>query len=343
MSRVLALFIALAANPSMGQVGLDSFTDSECLALLERTPDPIDDRTLICPDERGEVNRWSQGLAEVFEVVPFDPMGHDLPPRVPAEPITFSDQFWNEGEYSVCKDIFHEEPFLSAVMKLPAASGRVAREALSNAGERVFRPDEVQLRMATVFTHVEQPTWEFESPMEEGRELYGCIEVHRRRFPIRLYRGACDAKALYSYDLRVLGPMLRLELIAAHELGHAIDALTGDLSSRPLAAETRATVYASFLAQCSARTMRTFFLEAARAITSPLSAQRRRKAQLVCMARRWHTFEQYLASARAGWTSSEPRLSPGFSSAFACASPAADGAQASLSVHECPVRTRQGR
>ena len=52
MSRVLGFVVAFAAIRSMGQVGLDSLTDGECLALLEKTPDPFDDRALACPDER---------------------------------------------------------------------------------------------------------------------------------------------------------------------------------------------------------------------------------------------------------------------------------------------------
>ena len=110
----------------------------------------------------------------------------------------------------------------------------------------------VQRKMITVLARTTWTHCDCESTYGEGR-----YTIHGRYDPVQrgivLYATACRAGDIYATNLRDGALLLRYWFVAAHELAHAVDHLSGRLQPGSGQSEQRANVFGLLITQCFAR------------------------------------------------------------------------------------------
>lgn len=254
--------------------------------------------------------------------------------------------FLRSEEYAICKDIFEDKTtvFHDAMARIPEASDSAIAELTKDTPGKIAPPyASTQRSMATVLAAIA----EWHKIDNSQAVLFGCTDPNQdaTRAKILLYTSACSAVHIYDFDLGMLTPSLRVELVAAHEVGHVIDMLTGDLGYDygrcPACLENRATMYGTYLAQCRARTAQLWALQEFPWnfwIASGVDVPSMFKDEDIHVSRCWHTtwqrMERGLRRARCTWNSVYDVVPASFQKAFISPLAAAGALQ---SMRQCPT------
>lgn len=179
--------------------------------------------------------------------------------------------FSNTNNYAACRDIFESDRVLAAALaRLPAPTEDDRRRFGPRAPTRVelglpartastAPPTEIQLKMAAIFDAM--PPWAYCSGAmtQSGVRVYADFYPQTRQ--VKLYNGACAPRDLYELDVAFAPSAFAGALIAAHEVGHAIEEITGGPWRGRKQAEAQATYYGTMLAECVSRRSDEFFAE----------------------------------------------------------------------------------
>lgn len=176
-------------------------------------------------------------------------------------------------ESDICADIVGDPIFADALTRAWKRHETIA--AHLKTGELTERQAGARLLFAQV-----KPLNQCKSRMQPDKNIHGAFNP--RTWTINIYESAVTAPSIYRQDITDLSVGFRYALIIGHELGHALDALTGDLTNAALCStvEDRATIYGTYFAECISRVMR---LGADRDGTSPEG--------IMCLSQRWKLYE----------------------------------------------------
>jgi hypothetical protein len=297
--------LVLLSLPAVAQVPAD------CIRILSlEETNELDQDHSVCPDENGLVSLKKGGTREV----------NGIPDHEMAELVR------DDELYAGCIDIFGAPPFAPALEEIARRRNSTAREAL-----------------AFVFDSL---TWQwhpFEPASRDGAKIYACVELsplrEGRPAAVHLYRSMCRATAIYDVRLGRLNLGTQFQTIAAHEVGHVIDELSGCAASFSADAETRATVYGLAISQCNARRWQALFATLAENPGSghPELPERVRQLTLSCLGAKWGVMEREVAAVRDQLVRAPSSATSPLAAVSACASAAGDG-RSIPQLDRCPVR-----
>lgn len=216
-----------------------------CMLNCRDVPDPLDDMLLACGyRDEGDVTKCAANLPLAPER---RPGAGQLSEATRTPEGDFEGLFFDRDNYARCGDIF-DRKFLDDIADIAPMPELAIRERWHYEGAT----DPIQQRMATVFSAIS--TWTYchrVYAVSQGR-VQG--EYQPTYKSITLYATSCEAEKIYNNDLRAYNATYRYYLVAAHELGHAIDDATGRLRTRSGEdAERIATLYGSSISQCAGR------------------------------------------------------------------------------------------
>lgn len=225
--------------------------------------------------------------------------------------------FLNEDNYQACKDIFDDPAFKNEILKIPPISGklidyyryqsisrRVYFESNSKSSDIPYYQrefDDLQLRIFSVFHSIS--SWNYCASPRLALGLNGYGRVLGLFDPLRrivLFDGVCTSADIYGFKISKITATHRAMLIAAHELGHAIDALSrpegSQLSGRQQ--EARATFLATYIAQCNARLFKKMGEMYSNAVEHSTVATNIDRKFVRCQSLRWQEMEMFIANMR---------------------------------------------
>jgi hypothetical protein len=205
----------------------------------------------------------------------------------------------NGGE-SLCFDILHDPGFAQALERV---AKRRPEEVSPLRAKDWPALDEQQRGAALLFTHLDGvDECDEELTVPGGGKVHGAFDPASWR--IKVYRSALSAQAIYGSPISDISVGFRYALVVGHELGHVLDALTGDLLDDALCAsrEDRATYYGTYLAECLTRVMRIALTSLAdlRGEDAGLSA-----ASIPCAMQRWSLYGLRYAQLRIAFEPTE--------------------------------------
>lgn len=225
--------------------------------------------------------------------------------------------FLNEDNYQVCKDIFDDSAFKNEIFKIPPISGNLIdyyryqsisrRKYFESNSKSPDIPyynrefDDLQLRIFYVFHSIS--SWNYcASPRHVywlsryGRVL-GLFDPFRR---IVLFDGVCTSVDIYGFKISKITATHRAMLIAAHELGHAIETLSrpegSQLNGRQQ--EARATFLATYIAQCNARLFNKMGIWYINQLEHSTVATNIDRKFVRCQTLRWQEMERFITNMR---------------------------------------------
>lgn len=293
MSRLrIALLLAalLSLVPGQARAQASGFS-AECRSLLgpdTAVADFLDDPLAICPHRDGASREVAcpSGLKVAEELAPGFGQMADVN-KIPNFEI--EDIFLDARSYDACEDIFQEEGFRAPLKRIPPATSEVLRSKKHWSSYDTTALDPVQLSMARVLASIEN--WSYCHRIYEEGPFVVHAEYRRKTGTILLYRTSCLTKRIYGEEIGDLGAGHRFHLVAGHEVGHAIDAATGDADtdSDPARAEIRATIYGTYIARCLSRQFQGIVRENLRNAQSPLQTR-----QGECLIERWQAVDARL-------------------------------------------------
>lgn len=173
------------------------------------------------------------------------------------------------ANYSYCTDIFEDDAVLEASLKsVPSLTPQSYRHhlRLSNSSLRSYSLSDNPHPPTTHFSFVQEKLLKvFEAtgewaycdgskigPLIDGRIGKSLAYFDQKTFKVTFFEGMCTTKKLYQLDISAVATTHRAFFVAAHELGHAIEAVAG--IRRPYSlSEAYATYYGTLFAQCMAR------------------------------------------------------------------------------------------
>lgn len=223
----------------------------------------------------------------------------------------FVDMLENDNYYRVCRDLFESPALLAKLSSLPSSVVASIPAAIS---------PEARGKVLAAVKHVK--SWHYCHRVNETADSTIHALYSAQNDSVTLYSTSCEANSVYRQGLRSLDKGHRFFMIAAHELGHGIDAATGQLPVvSDQAAEDRATWYGTFFAQCSSRLWQQILKDNSN--VDRTDSQREQRSQFIDQWRAHETRistlrdELHLDSAAANltWSSSET------AGLFACTTP----------------------
>lgn len=184
--------------------------------------------------------------------------GEDYSARLP-NALIFS-ILYNKSQYNYCKDILNDEFLVAKLKTIPDPTiSDIEWFMENNRSHYLILPfsseddsynsveelDFFQRKMIKVLSGIKGWTFCPERKLtNSGGKIHG---IYNRAKNIILYPSACDAKKIYRSRVRNLSLTYKLHFVGAHEIGHAIDDLNGELRySSPAEQsqlELRANVY----------------------------------------------------------------------------------------------------
>lgn len=296
----VGLGLGCTCKPSQQCKVVAPIVDAHCTEIL-RAHDPKSNplaSDVVCP--------FQKGRASVCPKFPVRPLKNDcvdlhVGPAGTAAGIPYEDEmlltavFLDNGVFNECRAIFREPIFADAMRRIRF----MPDEEILKAWPTIEQPlDDTQRGMATVFVGIRD--WSYcneELADEPSGYIHGAFSPESRH--LVLYRTACEALSIYDENLGELDLGYRFALIAAHEVGHAIDMMTGDLvdETRCRSREGRATIYGTFIAECYSQLFRKLLNEDWKSrVDTELAG---------CLRKRWTTAESHLREIRCRATHDE--------------------------------------
>lgn len=306
MTRAVLLLAVSLAACKRGEARPPPRSD-DCTAILADVmrADPFNALSRGCPINREFTESPSHcappGLTPTASTCAPVELGAPLPFTLDVDQWFPAAMFSEPDAYAMCRDIFDEE-FLATMRRIPPLT-----DAELSARWDWVDPsplDEIQRGMLSVLARI---------TLRNCNEIrYGHTFAHRvhgefdpATWTATVYASACSAQTIYGDDgVASMNYAYRYVLVQSHEVGHAIDALTGDLlqDDPGLCAEreNRATIYGSYIARCMSRLLRDVIesseYDDAIAAQLPDSSKEYFQQVHVCIGRKWAEYEHELAS-----------------------------------------------
>ncbi|NOK22980.1 hypothetical protein [Corallococcus carmarthensis] len=220
--------------------------------------------------------------------------------------------FQVEDNLALCKDIFKTPLFHEAVEKAGIWGTKLSLEEVrrkparpsfyddsNKPWESFLEEGELRGSLWKVFNAVR--TWEY----VDVERYAGAFQVNAVVRPVEedsgqaeviFFRGSCAPRKLYQFALPEMDALTRYIFIAAHELGHVLDAYSGGapLGHQTPRGEQNATIYGSFWVECWLR----LFQSQLTANPQMFSFSERERD---CALSNWRKAEQGMSALRSSW------------------------------------------
>jgi hypothetical protein len=248
----LVLAGALLPNPDAHALS------RRCRSLLAApTPewDFLNDEAVMCPFRETAASLSCPGWLKVAP--PIEPTAFQESPRLGDVASVILDE-----ELSAACTAILADPSLA---KLLAEVEPMTQDTFKAQHGAKVEATEARRRLATLFASVRQWSYchRYRQVSDSGDDFTKISTTHAIFDPIEqkitLYATGCRADSIYRQSLRELDLSFRLELISAHELGHALDLLLGRSLARA-EAEAFATYFGTYLAECWSRSWESLLL-----------------------------------------------------------------------------------
>ena len=309
----LSRFLCFAEEDNCSEVisrGLELFMRGEISDAL--APLALDSPNTIC------VHRTSS-TSEAFCRGTTRPLNQvEPPPNEDWNGIDFKEELFqlilSDGNYSSCASIFEtDEPLRSAIESVELLNPKeIEYYVLRSRFKRTYGPLEDEPMQAQVFSNVRQrlirvfeamDEWAYCSGSKIGPTIDGkfgktLAYLDRHSMKIIMYHGACTTQQLYDLDISYVTATHRAFLVAAHEVGHVIDLLSG-VCRLPKQSEAYATYYGTLFAECAARRfvrLGAFYRDMVQKLYIATDMDKR---YIYCQTRYWEFMERFFSEVRA--------------------------------------------
>ena len=225
----------------------------------------------------------------------------------------FVDMTMDDSQFATCRDIFADPRLTVSLESIPSEFAAQVPSRITNEQRR---------RLVAAVSGVKSWRYCHRVNKTPTGTVHATFSAPDRS--VVLYSTSCDATSVYRQRLTSLDLGHRFFMVSAHELGHSIDAVLGRLpntsdSAALAAAESRATWYGTFFAQCSSRLWQKILADNSDMDTT--DRQRRGRARIL---RQWRSHETAIAHLRNELGTSSTALSSVSSTlagVFACTTP----------------------
>lgn len=279
----------------------------ECVALLAEVmrADPFNTLAIGCPIYRNPSDQRPQcapsGLTPAGSTCTTVELGIPASTTLDTEQWLPAAMFSEPDAYAMCNDIFDAD-FLATMRRISPLTDQKIAARWDWVDPKPL--NEIQRGMLSVLAQINLNNC---AGIRYGRSFSHRIhgEFDPKTWTATVYASACSAETIYEDSgVGTMNHAYRFVLVQGHEIGHAIDALTGDLSSDDPKLcekrEARATVYGSYIARCMSRILRDVIESSeysdviAASLPDPSPAYFKKVHE--CIGKKWGEYEKELES-----------------------------------------------